>query len=98
MLCKAWGAVGVVGWWVCDVNVPCTCTHGPCVTTHGARHGWWRRAKNSIPPSLHTPLGHGEVNPKIFQCVQRYAWRWEHTGTDLMAETGRQVHKMSFGA
>ena len=64
----------------------------------GAIDGWGRRSQDSIPPSLHTLLGNGEVNPKIFQCVQRYAWRWEHTGTDLMAETGQQAHKMRFGA
>ena len=103
--------LGVVGWWGCDVNAPCTCTHGQCYAAHGVEVGWWgcdvnvsctcthgraskatlqvntgaidgwwtrTRAKDSIPPSLHTLLGNGKVNPKIFQCVQRYEWRWEH--------------------
>ena len=28
-----------VGWWGCDVNVPCTCTHGRCYATP-QRIGW----------------------------------------------------------
>ena len=48
----------------CDVNVSCTCTHGRAskatlqVNT-GAIDGWWTRtrAKDSIPPSLHTLFG-----------------------------------------
>ena len=27
-----------------------------------------------------------EVNPKNFQWVQCYAWRWERAGTDLMEQ------------
>ena len=94
---------GCMGWSGCVFNVSCTCTYGRAnkatlqVNT-GAIDGWWTRAKDSIPPSLHTLLGTGEANRKIFQCVQRYAWRWEHTGTNLMAETGQRAHKMSFGA
>ena len=41
----------------------------------GAIDGWWKRAKDSIPPRLHSLPGNHEVNPKIFQCVQRYEWR-----------------------
>ena len=29
----------VVGWWGCDVNVPCTCTHCRCYATHGGGCG-----------------------------------------------------------
>ena len=37
----------------------------------GAIDGWWRRAKDSIPSSLHTLLGNGAINPKVFPCVQQ---------------------------
>lgn len=32
----------------------------------GTVDGWWRRAKDRIPL-------------RFSKCVQRYAWRWEHT-------------------
>lgn len=64
----------------------------------GAIDGWWKCGKDSIPPRLHSLPGNHEVNPKNFQCVQRYPWRWECTGTDLMAVTGQNVHQLIFSA
>ena len=64
----------------------------------GAIDGWWRRAKDSIPPSLRF-LGMAKSILRFSNVFnKRYAWRWEHTGTNLMAEMGQQVDKLSFGA
>ena len=102
-----------MGLWGCDVNVPCTCDVNvkvQCAKTAGrqsnlASEDWCNRwlvetckRFDSIPPSLRF-LGMAKSILRFSNVFnKRYAWRWEHTGTNLMAEMGQQVNKLSFGA
>ena len=64
MLRNAWGGVGVVRWWSCDVSVPCACTHGPCYATHGV--GLWSSGRFVMLTFL--ALAH------IVDATQRTGW------------------------
>ena len=54
----------VVGWWGCDVKVPCTCTHCRCYATHGV--GLWSSGRFVMLTFL--ALAH------IVDATQRMGW------------------------
>ena len=76
----------------CDITCKRDVTH---VTLHAFCRLTFRRYAKEASLATKTK---DRVNPKIMECVKLHAWRWEHTGDNLMRSHECHLHSSAWGS